>query len=101
MQPEGGVAPDRAAAAAETSAGAAWRAWGTGSRTATYRLPGDLLDELDARVRTLDLPLGLTVAAAVLRLLDDDDAAIVASVERVEDARVQAARNARRSTLNR
>lgn len=76
-----------------------WRAWGRATRTATYRLPEDLVAELDARARALGLPLGVTVAAGVLALLDEDDDTIVAAVERVEDARLQAARSARRCTL--
>ena len=72
-----------------------WRKWGTGSRTATYRLPEGVLDELDERARSLNLPLGLTVAAGVLLLLDQDDRALIRHVDRVEDARRAAQRAAR------
>jgi len=72
-----------------------WRKWGTGSRTATYRLPEGMLNELDERARSLNLPLGLTVAAAVLLLLDQDDHAVIRHVDRVEDARRAAQRAAR------
>lgn len=72
-----------------------WRTWGTGSRTATYRLPEGLLEELDERARRLNLPLGMTVAAGVLLLLDQDDHALIGHVDRVEDARRAAKRAAR------
>jgi hypothetical protein len=87
-------APDASANTGEQPA--LWREWGRGSRTATYRLPEDLLSELDARARALDLPLGMTVAAAVLGLLDGTDDEVVAAVERAEDARLHASRRARR-----
>lgn len=73
-----------------------WRKWGAGSRTATYRLPEGMLDELDERARSLNLPLGLTVAAAVLLLLDEDDHTLIRHVDRVDDARRAAQRAARR-----
>lgn len=85
-------------AAEATESAGVWREWGRGSRTATYRLPEDLLEELDSRSRTLELPLGMTVGAALLQLLDQDDSALIAAVERVEDARLQASRRARRLT---
>lgn len=79
----------------DTDADGPWRRWGTGSRTATYRLPEALLEELDERARRLNLPLGLTVAAGVLLLLDQDDRALIEHVDRVEDARRAAQRAAR------
>ena len=80
----------------ETTETGLWREWGGGSRVASYRLPDELLDELDERTRPLGLPIGLTVAAAMLELLDRDDAAITDLVDRVDDARHHARRAARR-----
>jgi cellulose biosynthesis protein BcsQ len=60
------------------------------SATATYRLPIELLEELDARVRALGTARGVTIAAALLRLLDDDDNAIREAVARVELTRTLA-----------
>ncbi len=73
-----------------------WRAWSNISRPASYRLPDDLLTELDERARALRLPIGLTVTAALLQLLDAEDDKILELVERAEDAQHHARRNARR-----
>jgi hypothetical protein len=74
----------------------AWRSWAGGTRVASYRLPDELLEELDERARRLGVPIGMTVAAGLLQLFDQDDESIVRLVERAEDARVLARRAARR-----
>lgn len=51
-----------------------------GERPASYRLPVELLEELDARTRRLDLPVSVTVAAAIGELLARDDEEITAVV---------------------
>jgi hypothetical protein len=79
-------------------ASSAWRDWTGASRVASYRLPDELLEELDDRARRLGVPIGMTVAAGLLQLLDQDDEAIVDLVERAEDARVMGRRAARRRT---
>ncbi len=73
------------------------RPWAESSRVASYRLPDELLDELNARTRRLELPIGLTVAAALVEFLDRDDAAITAVVDALDDARHRARRAARRA----
>jgi hypothetical protein len=75
---------------------AAWRSWAGGTRVASYRLPDELLEELDERARRLCVPIGMTVAAGLLQLFDQDDESIVRLVERAEDARVLGRRAARR-----
>jgi hypothetical protein len=74
----------------------AWRSWAGGTRVASYRLPDELLEELDDRARRLGVPIGMTVAAGLLQLFDQDDETIVRLVERAEDARVLGRRAARR-----
>jgi hypothetical protein len=76
----------------------AWRHWTGGTRVASYRLPDELLEELDARARRLGVPIGMTVAAGLLQLFDQDDETIIGLVERAEDARVFGRRAARRRT---
>jgi hypothetical protein len=83
----------------ETSSGradGAWRHWAGGTRVASYRLPDELLEELDDRARRLSVPIGMTVAAGLLQLFDQDDKTIIGLVERAEDARVLGRRAARR-----
>ena len=96
--PAAGIPPEAPAAGHESHP---WRSWGRTTRTASYRLPDELLTELDDRARALGLPIGMTVAAGVLQLLDQDDAAVVAAVERAEDARLQGQRQARRDRSTR
>jgi hypothetical protein len=74
----------------------AWRHWAGGTRVASYRLPDELLEELDARARRLGVPIGMTVAAGLLQLFDHDDETIIGLVEHAEDARVMGRRAARR-----
>lgn len=53
----------------------------------THRYPLELVDRLDERTKTLDLPVGLTVAAALATFLDLSDEELVAAVERAQTAR--------------
>jgi hypothetical protein len=95
--------PNWAEGSHNTTAGAAgrppgvpWRSWsGPGSTSRTYRLPTELVIELDDRTRALRLPATATITAALLHLLDSDDDAIIELVDRVEDARLAARRAAR------
>jgi hypothetical protein len=98
-QNEKSASPELALVGEEsTSSGAdgAWRHWAGGTRVASYRLPDELLEELDARARRLGVPIGMTVAAGLLQLFDQDDETIIGLVERAEDARVLGRRAARR-----
>lgn len=73
-----------------------WRTWGGTTRPASYRLASDLLDELDERTHNLRLPIGLTVTAALLQLLDMSDDEVVRLVDRAEESQERARRAARR-----
>jgi hypothetical protein len=93
------VAPDLSVieeTSSSSRATGAWRHWAGGTRVASYRLPDELLEELDARARRLGVPIGMTVAAGLLQLFDQDDETIIGLVERAEDARVLGRRAARR-----
>lgn len=94
------LAGDLAVVEEDTSASgradSAWRHWAGGTRVASYRLPDELLEELDDRARRLGVPIGMTVAAGLLQLFDQDDETIISLVERAEDARVLGRRSARR-----
>ncbi|MBV9804117.1 MAG: hypothetical protein JO130_13040 [Solirubrobacterales bacterium] len=61
-----------------------WRDWSSFDRTVSYRLPPELVSELEERIYQLRLPAGLTVAAALTSLLDLDDAQLQARVARAE-----------------
>ncbi|MBS0592034.1 MAG: hypothetical protein JSR84_01045 [Proteobacteria bacterium] len=74
----------------------AWRSWGRGTRAQTYKLPDQLIEELDARTTTLNLPIGMTVAAAIVAALDLKDDELITLVERAEEARERGRRAARR-----
>lgn len=95
-EPRGAAAEPEATGGPDRAPGGLWRAWSGGTRPASYRLPNELLDELDERTHGLRLPVGLTVTAALLRLLDESDELIVAAVDRADDAQHQARRRARR-----
>lgn len=75
---------------------AAWRSWGRGTRAQTYKLPDQLIEELDARTKALSLPIGMTVSAAVVAALDLGDDELITLVERAEEARERGRRAARR-----
>jgi len=76
-----------------------WRTWRGTTRPASYRLAADLLDELDERTHSLRLPIGLTVTAALLQLLDMSDDEVVRLVDRAEES--PRTRTARSSTAAR
>jgi len=73
-----------------------WRSWSGGTRVASYRLPDELLTELASTSAELQLQIGLIVAAAITRLLDEPDEVIASLVDRADDARIQGRRAARR-----
>ncbi len=67
-----------------------WREWGSFDRTASYRLPAELLEELEERLWRLRLPVGVAVAAALAHLLDEPDdrvSELVACAERAKPRR--------------
>ncbi len=66
---------------------AQWREWSSFDRTVSYRLPPELIDELEDRLWKLRLPAGVTVAAALTELLDLDDEQLKARVARAEAAK--------------
>ncbi len=73
-----------------SSAEEPWRNWGSFDRTASYRLPAHLLEELEERLWRLRLPVGVAVAAALAHLLDEPDERInelVACAERAKPRR--------------
>ena len=59
---------------------------------ASFRLPDELLDELDTRAGELGVPLGMTVAAGLLHLFDQDDETVLEVVDRAEATRDRARR---------
>jgi len=61
--------------------------WSGLDKIASHRYPLELLDALDELTRRLNLPVGLTVSAALASLLDRSDADITTAVERAADAR--------------
>lgn len=97
------AAADRAAGTSPADAGGAddgerqvWRRWGGGTRAQTYKVPDQLIEELDARTTALNLPIGMTVAAAVVAAMDLEDDELITLVERAEEARERGRRAARR-----
>jgi|SRR5450755_916957 hypothetical protein len=69
------------------AAQATWRSWGPFDRTVSYRLPAELVQELEDRIWRMRLPVGVTVAAAFAQLLDLADEELQALVERAEEAK--------------
>jgi hypothetical protein len=64
-----------------------WREWSSFDRTVSYRLPPELLAELEDRLWGLRLPVGVTVAAAIADLLDKPNEELLKLVERAEEAK--------------
>jgi hypothetical protein len=64
-----------------------WREWSSFDRTVSYRLPPELLAELEDRLWDLRLPVGVTVAAAIADLLDKPNEELLKLVERAEEAK--------------
>lgn len=81
------TAPARAATTEASSDQGSWT-WTSGIDVPkTHRYPLELMDRLDDRTKALDLPVGLTVAAALATFLDLTDEDLVAAVERAQTAR--------------
>lgn len=73
-----------------------WRAWRGGQRMQSVRIPDELQDEFNARVKALGgLPVGMTITAAITAALDLTDAEFVALVDRAEDTARRGKRAAR------
>lgn len=66
--------------------GGPWREWGPFHATVSYKLPPELVAELDDRLHRLREhgAKGLAVAAALTELLDLDDDELRARIERAE-----------------
>lgn len=79
-RPESRVEP------AQAASGAAWRSWGAFQATVSYKLPPELVAELDERLHRLREPhaKGLAVAAALASLLDRSDDEVRELIERAE-----------------
>ncbi len=93
---------ERASRADELQArGEVWRQWTGPTGVGSFRLPHELLAELGEAARELQLPVGMLVTAAIAQLLDQSPDAIVALVDRADDARIQGRRRTRRRTTNR
>lgn len=74
-----------------------WRQWqSAGDRAITFRLHAELVAELDERAHDLRVTKTDIVTAALLALLDEDDDALIAAVDRAQDARQHGRRQARR-----
>lgn len=73
--------------AAPPPAPSPWREWSSFDRTVSYRLPPELVTELEDRLWDLRLPVGVTVAAAIADLLDNPNEELVKLVERAEEAK--------------
>ncbi len=73
-----------------------WRAWSGITGVGSFRLPHELLIELNDTARELGLPIGMIVTAAITQLLDQQPDAIAALVDRADDARIQGRRRSRR-----
>jgi hypothetical protein len=74
-----------------------WRRWGPFHQTVSFKWPPELVAELDDRRYELREPVGLMVVAAITYLLDQDDDAIRALIDRAEQAKPRAGRPRRRS----
>jgi hypothetical protein len=64
-----------------------WRQWSSFDRTVSYRLPPELITELEERLWELRLPIGVTVAAALADLLDKPNDELRELVDRAENAK--------------
>lgn len=78
--------PESRGKAPEAASGAAWRSWGAFQATVSYKLPPELVAELDERLHQLREPhaKGLAVAAALASLLDRSDDEVRELIERAE-----------------
>lgn len=71
--------------------------WTGATDVTTFRLPAEVLQELHQRSRALGLAKGMTVAAALLELLEREDDQLVELVERTQQRYDSARRRARRA----
>lgn len=76
-----------------------WRDWSGPTRVASFRLPDELLEELTNTAARLGLPMGQTVIAALTSLLDEDDDALTAQIDRAAQTLARGKRQARRRKL--
>jgi hypothetical protein len=76
--------------------GDVWREWSGLSGVGSFRLPHELLTELNDTARKHNLPIGLLVTAAITQLLDQPAEQIAALVDRADDARIHGRRTNRR-----
>jgi hypothetical protein len=87
-------APARQPAAAQMTPGEEW----TGvTDVTTFRLPAEVLHALHERSRQLGVAKGMTVAAALLELLERADDELVELVEKTQQRYDSARRRARRA----
>jgi cellulose biosynthesis protein BcsQ len=94
--PRPATLPAAAVSAMNAQSGEPWRSWSGQTRVASYRLPDELLPELDATATRLHLAIGVLVTAAIAHLLDHPGEAIQQLVDRADDTRIQGRRWARR-----
>lgn len=96
-QPASSSQPEsRTSAVTGPSEAGIWRAWSGITGVGSFRLPHELLVELGATARELQLPIGLIVTAAITQLLDQPPETIAALVEHADDARIHGRRRSRR-----
>lgn len=88
--------PQGARGEGEANRGTVPAEWSGATDVTTLRLPLEVLSALDQRRQALALPKGLTVAAALIDLLDRDDATITRLVEDAEERFDRARRRAAR-----
>jgi hypothetical protein len=82
-------------------AGDGWREWSGLSGVGSFRLPHELLTELNDTAREHNLPIGLIVTAAITQLLDQPAEQITELVDRADDARIHGRRTNRRRLTDR
>lgn len=70
------------------AAGDVWREWSGLTGVGSFRLPHELLAELNDTAREHSLPIGLIVTAAITQLLDQPAEQIAALVDQADDARI-------------
>jgi hypothetical protein len=73
-----------------------WRDWAGPKRVASFRLPDELLDEVNAASEELGIPIGHLVIAGITSLLDQPADEITALADRTAQTLVRGKRNAAR-----
>jgi hypothetical protein len=73
-----------------------WRDWAGPKRVASFRLPDELLDEINTTSDQLGIPIGHLVIAGLTSVLDQPDDEITALADRVAQTLLRGKRNARR-----